>query len=191
MAKGSKMIEAHIKALQAIGGKTAEAGWFESARYKSTKPGEPGIQVAAIARLQNYGGVIDHPGGTKYIRDAATADKFLGTRFVKKDFQGEHEVTQPHQIVIPARPFMQLAWANFSEQRKKIQEKIARDLVSGKITPDKALGQIAEALEGCIAKSIVKGNWQANAKSTIAKKGFDKPLVNTSFMLQSLTNNVF
>lgn len=188
---GSSMLERHIAALQGLKGKSAEAGWFESARYQSDKPGDAGIPVAVIARLQNYGGTIDHPGGTKYIRDAIVKDKFVGTRFVGKDFEGDHEVTQPHQIIIPARPFMQLAWHNFNADRKAIQNKIARDIVSGKITPDKALGRLAEALEAHIAKSIRNGNWAPNAPSTIAAKGFNKPLIDSSHMFQTLTNNVF
>ena len=186
---GSKMIEAHIQALKELKGKQVEAGWFESDRYQSDE-GAIGRSVAANARTQEYGGVIDHPGGTKYISDAIVGDRFVGTRFVKKDFSGEHKVTAAHQIVIPARPFMRLAWSMFSQMRHNIQARIARDLVSGKLTPDKALMQIGQTLEGCIAKSIRNGNWTPNAPSTVAAKGFNKPLVKSSQMLQSITSKV-
>lgn len=85
---------------------------------------------------------------------------------------------------------MRLAWSRFNADRGTIQKRIARDLVSGKITPDKALGQIALILEGYIAKSIKNGNWEPNAKSTVAAKGFDKPLIHSSHMLQSLSSRV-
>lgn len=190
LSPDSKLIKSHINALSALKGKSVEAGWFESDRYPTGPGGGEGRSVAANARLQEYGGVIDHPGGTKYIRDAVVGGRFVGTRFVRSDFSGEHEVTKAHQIVIPARPFMRFAWSMFSQMRLQIQSKIARDLISGKITPDKALGQIGLALEGCIAKSIVNGNWVPNARSTVAAKGFNKPLIRDSHMLQSVTSKV-
>lgn len=191
---GSAMIEQHIKSLKSIRkGAKAEAGWMESARYPAQGKESVGIQVAVIARMNEYGGVIDHPGGTKYITDAAVGGKkarMLGTRFVKSTFQGVHKVTAAHKITIPSRPFMRLAWSRFNADRKKIQYRIAKDLVSGKITSDIALGQIALILEGYIAKSIKNGNWEPNAKSTVAAKGFDKPLIHSSHMLQSLSSRV-
>lgn len=177
-----------MAALKAMKGKQVEAGWFESDMYQSDKPGASGVPVALIARLQNYGGVIDHPGGTKYIKDAATKNKFLGTRFVSNNFQGEHGVTSAHKIVIPARPFMQLAWSMFQEKRPTVQKAIARKLVTGEISIDQALAQIGLALEGCIVKSIKNGNWTPNAPSTVRKKGFDKPLINTAHLMQSVSS---
>lgn len=192
-AVGSLMIEKHIAALKAMKGKQVQAGWFASARYPSTKPGEPGVAVARIARLLNYGGVIDHPGGTKYITDAAVGGKnarMLGTRFVHKNFQGEHKVTAAHLITIPARPFMQLAWHMFNEQKSTMQKGIARKLINGEMTGETALAAIGLALEGCIAKAMKQGNWAPNAPSTARAKGFNKPLINTAHMLQSVSSIV-
>lgn len=186
---GSEGIARHIKALQALKGKSVEAGWFESDLYPS-KDGTPGRSVAANARFLEDGGVIDHPGGTKYIRDAVVNGSFKGVRFVKNTFPGSTEVTKPHRIVVPARPFMRLAWQMFSNQRAAIQKRIASGLVSGKIKPDEALGQIGLELERCIAKSIRNGQWTPNARSTISKKGFDKPLIDSAHMLQTLSSIV-
>jgi hypothetical protein len=183
------MIARHIAALKEMKGKSVEAGWFESAQYPSVD-GQQGRSVAANARFLEFGGTIDHPGGTKYITDAATSTRMLGTRFVKNSFQGEHKVTQAHQIVIPARPFMRLAWSTFNADRSSIQKRIAQDLISGKITIDQALGQIGLELEKHIVKSIRNGNWAPNARSTVSAKGFDKPLIETSFMWQSVTSKV-
>ena len=67
---------------------------------------------AVIGYLQEFGGVIKHPGGTRFIRDAIVTDKggknprFVGTRFVPASFNGETEVTAAHSITIPARPFL-------------------------------------------------------------------------------------
>jgi hypothetical protein len=186
---GSKMIEEHIKNLKQLKGKQVEAGWFETARYPAAE-GKEGIQVARVARIQEYGGTIDHPGGTKYITDAATKDRFLGTRFVRNDFEGDHEVTNPHKIEIPARPFMRLAWLMFLQQRSSIQKAIANKMANGEISAEEGLAQIGMALENCIAQSIKNGNWQTNAPSTVRKKGFNKPLIDSAHMLQSISSKV-
>jgi hypothetical protein len=93
-------------------------------------------------------------------------------------------------IVIPARPFMRGAWSDFNRIRVEKQVKIARQIVEGKINVEQALAQIGLVMEGCIVNSIKKGGWQGNAKSTIAKKGFDKPLIDTAQMWQAVTSKV-
>lgn len=186
---GSKMIERQIAALKAMKGKKVEAGWFATDVYAGSEGSEP-VSVARIARFLNRGGTIDHPGGTKYITDAVVDGRYVGTRFVHKDFKGDHKVTGPHQIVIPPRPFMQLAWHNFQADRSTIQKAIARDLVSGKISVDQALGRIGLALEGAIVKSMRNGNWTPNAKSTERKKGFNKPLIDDGHMIQTVSSVV-
>ena len=181
------MLRSHIQALKSVEGMSVEAGWFESAKYE--KDGKQ-ISVARIARVQEYGFTIDHPGGTKYINDAIVSGRYVGTRFVSRDFQGAHNVTRAHKIVIPARPFMRNAWGIFVASRRQIQRKIAKDIISGKITAQVGLEQIGMALEGCIKKSIRNGNWTPNAASTARKKGFNKPLIDTGHMLQSITSTV-
>lgn len=186
---GSEMIERHIKALKAMSGKKVEAGWFASARYPGSDDKE-GVAVARIARLLNFGGTIEHPGGTKYIKDAIVKGKFVGTRFVKSDFEGEHEVTAAHSIEIPARPFMQLAWVMFLQRRSTVQKAIATKLVKGEISIDAALQQIGMELENCIAKSMKSGGWQTNSPATIRRKGFNKPLIDSAHMFQSISSQV-
>jgi hypothetical protein len=93
-------------------------------------------------------------------------------------------------IVIPARPFMRGAWMKFKNDRKKIQEKIARQIIERKITGDQAMAQIGLILEGYIVKSIKDGGWQGNADPTIKKKRFDKPLIDTGHMWKTVTSKV-
>lgn len=94
-------------------------------------------------------------------------------------------------ITIPARPFMRLAWSMFSQDRSAIQVKVAGQLVRGKIDARQALGQIGMALEGYIVSAIRDGQWEPNAKSTIAGKGFDKPLIDSALMWQSVSSKVY
>jgi hypothetical protein len=188
MALRSKMIDKQIAILKATSGKKVEAGWFESNRYPS------GVSVAEIARLNEFGGTIKHPGGTKYITDAIVGgkvnQKFVGSRFVSGDFKGDHSVTGPHVIVIPPRPFMRLASQMFTNDSLRIQMKIAAKLINGKLSPDQAMNQIGIAMEGFIVKSIKDGVWTPNAASTVAKKGFDKPLIETAQMWKTVNSKV-
>ncbi|QOV06236.1 hypothetical protein CPT_Maja_016 [Burkholderia phage Maja] len=179
-----------LKELDAMKDKKVQAGWFETDRYPAKEGETVGPLVAKIARQLEFGGVINHPGGTKYIHDAIVGGRYVGTRFVKKDFQGEHSVTKAHQIIIPARPFMRLAWATFNKDKVKIQAKIARQLLDRSINAEQALGQIGLALEGCIVKSIKSGPWAANSPATIRAKGFDKPLIDTAHMWQTVSSKV-
>ena len=93
-------------------------------------------------------------------------------------------------ITIPARPFMRLAWSQFSQKRQEIQAKVATKMVNGGLTPEQGLGLIGLALESEIVRSIKNGNWEPNSAATIKKKGFDKPLVDSSHMWQSVSSKV-
>jgi hypothetical protein len=93
-------------------------------------------------------------------------------------------------IIIPSRPFMRGAWSAFRAARKQVQTKMAKQLIEKKITSDQYLAQIGLLLEGFIAKSIKNGGWQKNADPTVAKKGFDKPLIDTGHMLKTVNSKV-
>src|ERR1700686_544474 len=121
----SKGIDKQIAQLKALSGKKVETGWFESDRYQAEDGKTVGRSIASVARLNEFGGEIEHPGGTKYITDAIVKGAAVGSRFVTKEFQGDHSTTGPHNITIPARPFMRLAAAKFQEIRAKVQEKNA------------------------------------------------------------------
>src|SRR5579872_6334876 len=129
----SKMIEKHIAGLKAIGNKKVEAGWFESDRYAGTKGDSIGLPVAMVARINEFGATIERGP-----RSSIKTKKESGAS----------------TIMIPARPFMRGAWAKFRSDRKKIQTKMAKQMIEKKITADQYLGQIGLLLEGYIAKSI-------------------------------------
>lgn len=74
---------------------------------------------APYAAIQEYGGTINHPGGTPY---------FIGkdglARFVSKQGEGAFHhlpVTKPHTITLPERPYMRPALA---AKRQRIRELI-------------------------------------------------------------------
>lgn len=184
------MVMSHIAALRQLMGHEVQAGWFDSDRYPAEKGATVGISVAKIARLQEFGGSVQHPGGTAYIPDAVVGGKAVGARFVTKVFPGSFNTTGAHAINIPARPFMRLAYTNFQLNAAKMQATVIGKVVNGQITAKQALGQIGMELENQIVKSIKTGNWAPNAPSTIRKKGFDKPLIETAHMWQSVNSKV-
>jgi hypothetical protein len=191
LEKQKNLVERHIEALKKLKGMSVEAGWFESARYVAGAKGngEPipenliGMAIAKIARIQEFGATINHPGGTKYTKDANGRVKFVSS--------GPHDgVTKAHTITIPARPFMRLASVNFAQKRNEVQHKIASQLIRGKINPVQAMGQIGLYMEGCIVDAIKNGAWQPNSKATERAKGFNKPLIDSAQMWQAVASKV-
>lgn len=97
---------------------------------------------------------------------------------------------ETYTITIPARPFMRLAYTRIKAKKADLQTRIAKQMIRGKIGPLEALAQIGLFMEGEIVQSIKNGGWTPNAPSTVARKGFDKPLINTALMWQSVASKV-
>ena len=90
----------------------------------------------------------------------------------------------------PARPFMRLAYKEFLSTKEALQKKVARQMIAGKADPEKAMKQIGLFMEGCIVNSIKNGGWAPNAPSTVKKKGFDTPLIDSGQMWQTVASKV-
>lgn len=95
-----------------------------------------------------------------------------------------------HKIVIPARPFMRKAWSDFNQRRVEVQVKLAKKVVAGEITQEQALAQIGDFLVATIVRSIRNGGWEKNAPSTVKKKGFDKPLIDSAHMWKTVNSKI-
>lgn len=185
----SELIQKHIEALTALKDKTVEAGWFESARYPN------GIPVAVIARQNEFGASITvNPHEVTVYRsiDEKTGNYNNSGKFVpkaKSNFSQTY-TTKAYTVIIPARPFMRMAYAEFLLNKSTLQKRLAKQLLDGKIDADQMLVQVGLYLEQCITSAIKSGEFQDNASSTIRNKGFNKPLVHTSHMLQTVTSKV-
>lgn len=184
------MVNRHIAALEALKGKKVEAGWFESAKYPS------GIPVSVIARQNEFGATITvqpHEVTTYKSINEKTGNYNKQGKFVPKAKSNFSQTftTSAYTIVIPARPFMRMAYADFTATRAALQKRLAKQLFEGKITPEQMLGQIGLYLEQCITSSIKSGDFAPNAARTIANKGFEKPLIHTSHMLQTVASKVY
>lgn len=181
-AERSSMIDGHIAALKALGsGGLVEAGWFETARYSSAKTRK--VRAQRKAKKRNT------PSRVKIVGEGSIG---LPVAYIARIQEFGATITRGKGgvIRIPPRPFMRYAWSLISQRRKNFDKMVAAKIVQGKITPDQALGQIGLFMEGCIVESIKKGGWEPNAKSTRDKKGFDKPLIDTAQMWQSVSSAV-
>lgn len=73
------------------------------------------LEVVPYARIHEFGGTINHPGGTPY---------FIGkdgrAKFVKKANGAGLPKTKPHPIEIPARPYITPALETFSGGNKTV-----------------------------------------------------------------------
>ncbi len=154
------IMKQHQELLKKMHGTTVEAGWFETARYQAGK-GVPQKMVGVpVARIAR----INEFGAT--IKRGKTT------------------------IRIPARPFMRAATAKFGQKHTPMMAALSKKIMRGQLKPEQALAQIGMFMEGLIVDSIKNGGWARNAPSTIRKKGFDKPLIDTAQMWQAVTSKV-
>jgi len=68
--------------------------------------------------------------------------------------------------------------------------KIGNALIASNYDADKALEMVGEDVKGALQESIRDFTTPALAQSTIDKKGFSKPLIDTGHMLNSITYEI-
>lgn len=156
-------------------------GFLEGAAYPDETP------VAEIAALQEYGGTVTIPAHqvTVYRKVDKAGDFVNGGRFVKaskSNFATDHEVPE-HTVTIPPRPFMRQTVADGKGHWGSDLGKLA---VAANGDVAKALGQMGDVIKGDIQQTIRDFADPPNAPKTVARKGFNKPLVDTGHMLRSV-----
>lgn len=145
------------------------------------------ITMAGLGATHEFGAEVKHPGGTSYgyaTKAAADRDevRFLktGTGYMQLG------VTQPHNITIPARPWLEPGVASATPE---VLLTIQDGMEAGR-----SMDQILEAV-GAVAAGKVKVymtdlKTPPNAASTIRKKGSSNPLIDSGAMRQSVTHKV-
>lgn len=91
---------------------------------------------------------------------------------------------------IPARPFMRPAVADHGQEWLDLLAEGAKASMNGGPSPVQVLEMVALQAAGNVAEKIVAVTSPALSPVTVARKGFDKPLVDTGQMLQSVTGKV-
>ncbi len=91
---------------------------------------------------------------------------------------------------IPERSYLR---STYDENRRIINSFITKsydEIMTGKTTVEKALGQLGAFFKGKVQKKMVDLSTPANAPSTIKAKGSSNPLIDTGFLRQSIKEKV-
>ena len=109
--------------------------------------------------------------GKPYVAEVAMYQEFES---VKRNAEGN-----PRK---PDRPFMREAIQASKRKVIDLLKKYPDD-------PDRILGLVGEEVKAAIQTSIATGNWAPLAKSTVKRrrKGSDRPLQDTGYLLESVT----
>ncbi|MGF6604583.1 hypothetical protein P3T23_009339 [Paraburkholderia sp. GAS448] len=151
-----------------------------------------GTPVPMIAAINKFGGTVTIPARETTIHrslNERTGDFNRGGRFVRRDrsnFATTHTVPA-YTVTIPPRPFFRSMIANESGHWG---DDLGRLLVANGYDVPRTLDQMGESIQGELQQSIRECSTPANARSTIAKKGFDDPLIASGTMLKSVTHRI-
>ncbi|MEQ9832116.1 hypothetical protein [Pectobacterium versatile] len=149
---------------------------------------EDGTPLVVIGAVNEFGGTIQHPGGTSYgyrNEKDAVAGK---VRFMKGGAGlMQLGVTGPHTINIPERSFLRVPLRQNQDNIKKAFRALTGAVTRGEITALQMLEQIGARAAGYCKEAIEQGIEPANAPSTIKQKGSAKPLVNHGTLKGSIT----
>lgn len=88
--------------------------------------------------------------------------------------------------VIPPRPVLQPAIEKGAPQYQRLAEVMIPKVLTGEMTMRMLLEQMGQLAEGHIKQEITDLKIPPNAKSTIAAKGSDNPLIDTGALRQSI-----
>lgn len=153
-----------------------------------TASSEDGTTMVTIAAANEFGAKIKHPGGTSYGYKTKKDAEEGNVSFLEKG-TGYMELgkTGPHEIEIPARPFLHPAIAEGAPVFKRLAEKKMLDVLMGRFTMDQLLNQMGVLGVAMVQEKISSIHSPPNAESTISKKKSSKPLIDTGNLRQSIT----
>lgn len=177
-----KLAEIHAK----VGsGDVLRLGFLENATYPDGTP------VASIAATNEWGATfqVEEREQTIYRKVDKHGDFAKGGRFVKaaqSNFATTHTVPA-HMVTIPPRPFFRLM---IDTKSPGWGASMAKVLKATDCHLDVALGRMGEGIRGQLQASIRDFDNPANAPSTVAKKGFNQPLIDSGHMLSSVDYEV-
>lgn len=181
---GGAKLEAYLRAatakLEAAG--TLEVGFMSRATEADRTP------VAEVATVNEFGATVSVPAHeTTVFRKLGREGELLRAgRFVKakeSNFATTHTVPA-YTVTIPPRPFFR---SMVAKESPHWGSDLGRVLVAVNYDADRALDLMGEEINGELIESIRNFSDPPNAPSTIAKKGVDNPLVDSSTMLRSTT----
>lgn len=180
--KGGDKLVAKLREIAEKAGKanTVRVGFLEDATYPN------GLHVAQVAATNEYGGTIAVPEHEVAVnRKVKKNGEFSKSgRFVKEseaNFQTLHHVDE-YTVTIPARPFFR---GMIQEHKSEWGPALGRIIKAADYDSTIALGRLGSMVRDQLQESIREFSDPPNAKSTAQKKGFNKPLVESSHMLNT------
>lgn len=170
-----------------------QAGWFEQSKYSN------GASIGGIAAVQNYGAVINNPGGQPFFKD-----KDGNVVYASKSSPYAYRMakTKPHTIVIPPTHFMENCQKKNAEKWRTAFLQAWGSVFSGEAPPEKVLEMVAMLIESDIAQAIkdvdlplspatIKTRQDRYKNKKIpAESGIGKRLVDTGQMINSVSHKV-
>lgn len=161
-------------------GEELRLGFLEGSTYPDGTP------TASVAAIQEFGATIEvEAHQTTIFRTIDKSGDFMKNgRFVKQNlsnFATTHDVPA-HTVTIPARPYF----------RHMIEAKspdwgaaMAKNLKATNFDANATLARMGEGIKGQLQQSIRDFDEVPLARSTIARKGNDKQLIETGHMVNS------
>ena len=182
--KGGTKLEARLKGIakQVSNGELVSVGFLENATYPD------GSQVANIAAINEFGGSheVEEHKQSIFRKVAASGDYFLrGGKFVKRsesNFESIHTVPA-HTVTTPPRPFFR---TTIAKKKGQWGTDLAEAMKATDCDAQRALNMVGAAIKSDLQQAIVEFSTPPNAPSTIAKKGFNDPLIDSGHMLNSV-----
>ena len=140
--------------------------------------------VKVLQRLAKYRRIIINPPEVKvgFLSGSTYPD---GTSLPLVAATNEYGVPSKGQ---PPRPFMRNAVA---KHKAEWGPATARNLRATDFNVDKTLERMGQGIKGQVQQSINELREPPLAPSTIKAKGFDKPLIDTGYMLDRVDYNVY
>jgi hypothetical protein len=89
---------------------------------------------------------------------------------------------------IPMRAHVRAAYDEDVDNLARLSAVEYGKVVDGTQTAQQAIARLGEYHTGVIQKKIKEGPFKENAPATIAKKGSDRPLIDTGAMIQAVTH---
>jgi hypothetical protein len=178
----AKMLDIVAKSANA---KSVSIGWNAESTYGADRGGQ---FVAAVAVMNEYGGTITIPEHTQTINRNMKANGEFGRggRFVKAaskaaNFQTTATVPE-HDVTIPARPFFRTLVA---AKRMDWIGRLGIAAHENNYNAHKTLDIVGESIKNDLKDAIRDFKSPGNAPSTIARKGFDNPLIEDGTMMET------
>lgn len=183
---GGDRLEAVLRGMAAkLQAGTLRVGFLENSTYPD------GTSLPMVAAVQEFGGTINLPPRTQTIYrklrpDGEFANNAKFVKRAKSNFATLHAVGAT-KITIPARPYFRTMIKQCSPAWGMA---LAGILKAQDYDGTKALGLMGFRLRNELQLSIRNWATPPNAPSTVRKKGFDKALVDTGHMLNSVDYEV-